>query len=116
VAGAWKDVAVRHVESLVEGDPTLGGVLQLRAEVALADLSPADVIVEAVFGSVDADNRLISTDAVTLTVAEEKDGAAFFVGDLPLTKAGPFGYTVRVLPHNDLLANSAEMGLIALAG
>ena len=25
VTGAWKDVAVRHVESHVDGDPSLGG-------------------------------------------------------------------------------------------
>jgi starch phosphorylase len=115
VSGAWSDVAVRHVESLVEGDPTLGGVLQLRAEVALSGLKSDDVLVQAVFGPVDGDNRLISTDCVTLAVADEKDRTGFFVGDLPLSTAGPFGYTVRVLPKHDLLANPAELGLIALA-
>jgi glycogen phosphorylase len=115
VLGAWPDVAVRHVESSVDGDPTLGGVLQLRAEVVLASLKSADVEVQAVFGPVDAENRLTAVQTATLSLIEEKDQIGFFVGDLPLTKSGAFGYTVRVLPANGLLANPAELGVVAVA-
>jgi starch phosphorylase len=115
VTGAWKDVAVRHVESGVEGDPTLGGSLQLRAEVALSGLKSADVEVQAVYGPVDADNRLTAFEILPLTLAEERDHTGFFTGEVPLAKAGPFGYTVRVLPKHPLLANLAETGLVATA-
>ncbi|MDQ2837345.1 MAG: alpha-glucan family phosphorylase [Actinomycetota bacterium] len=115
VTGAWKDVAVRHVESHVEGDPSLGGLLQLRADIALSGLRSSDVQVQAVYGSVDADNRLTTIEVLPLTLAEERDGASVFAGDIPLRKAGPFGYTVRVLPSHPLLANDAEMGLVATA-
>ena len=115
VTGAWKDVAVRHVESQVDGDPSLGGFLQLRADVALAGLHSSDVQVQAVYGSVDADNRLTNPEVLPLTLAEERDGAGVFAGDLPLKKAGPFGYTVRVLPQHPLLAGPAELGLVATA-
>jgi starch phosphorylase len=115
VAGAWKGVAVRHVESGVEGDPTLGGSLLLRAEVALSGLKAGDVAVQAVYGPVDADNRLTSFEILPLTLAEERDHTGFFTGTIPLAKAGPFGYTVRVLPSHPLLANLAETGLVATA-
>ena len=115
IVNAWRDVAVRHVESTVEGDPTLGGVLQLRAEVVLADLKATDVEVQAVFGAVDADNRLMTPETLILTLAEEGDGTSFFTGDIPLRRAGAFGYTVRVLPIHPLLANPAELGLVATA-
>jgi starch phosphorylase len=115
VAGAWKDVAVRHVESGVEGDPTLGGSLQLRAEVALSGLKAGDVEVQAVYGPVDADNRLTSFEILPLTLAEERDHTGFFTGTIPLSKAGPFGYTVRALPSHPLLANLTETGLVATA-
>jgi len=115
VTGAWRDVAVRHVESNVEGDPTLGGELQLRAEVALSGLKAGDVQVQAVFGRVDADNRLSDFEIMPLELAEERDHVGFFTGAIPLAKAGPFGYTVRALPYNDLLANLAETGLVATA-
>ncbi len=115
VSGAWKDVAVRHVESHVEGDPSLGGFLQLRADVGLSGLRSSDVVVQAVYGSVDSDNRLTSVEVLPLAVAEERDGAGVFSGAIPLKKAGPFGYTVRVLPTHALLANQAELGLVATA-
>jgi starch phosphorylase len=115
VAGAWKDVAVRHVESTVEGDPTLGGVLQLRAEIGLSGLKSSDLQVQALFGPVDADNRITEQSIVSLTLADERGSEAFFVGDIPLNKAGAFGYTVRVMPTNPLLANPVETGLVAIA-
>ncbi|MDQ1750641.1 MAG: glycogen phosphorylase [Pseudonocardiales bacterium] len=115
VAGTWKDVAVRHVESHVDGDPTLGGTLQLRAEIALSGLKSSDVQVQAVFGPVDADNRLTNKNIVQLEFADERDSIAFFTGDVPLYKAGAFGYTVRVLPTHPLLANPVETGLVAIA-
>jgi starch phosphorylase len=115
VSGAWKGVAVRHVESSVDGDPTLGGVLQLRAEVGLSGLKSSDVQVQAVFGPVDADNGITAKHTVTLTLADERDSVGFFTGDIPLNKAGAFGYTVRVLPTHPLLANPAETGLVAVA-
>lgn len=115
VAGAWKGVAVRHVESQADGDPSLGGRLHLRADVALSGLRCADVEVQAVYGSVDAEDRLTTVEVLPLTLAEERDGAGVFAGDVPLTKAGPFGYTVRVLPVHPLLASNAEMGLVATA-
>jgi starch phosphorylase len=40
------------------------------------------------------------------------DGIARYVGDARLGRPGPFGYTVRVVPHHPLLATTAEMGLV----
>ena len=57
------------------------------------------------YGQVDADNRLTTYEVLPLALAEERDGTGVFAGDIPLDKAGPFGYTVRVLPSNPLLAN-----------
>ena len=115
VTGAWKNVMVRHVESAIEGDPELGGSLGLRADVALSGLKPSDVEVQAVYGRVDADNRLTSYEIKPLTLAEEREDTCVFAGDIPLDKAGAFGYTVRVLPNNPLLASDAELGLVATA-
>jgi glycogen phosphorylase len=36
-----------------------------------------------------------------------------FTGTLPLTRAGSFGYNVRVVPQHPMLASVAEMGLVA---
>jgi glycogen phosphorylase len=112
---AWPGVAVLHVESQVEGDPELGSALHLRAEVALNGLSPAEVDVQAVYGGIDAEDRLVDVSTVSLPYAGPIDGTSRFEGDVPLERTGTFGYTVRVLPKSDLLANSAEFGLVVTA-
>ena len=37
-----------------------------------------------------------------------------FDGTVALDRSGAFGYTVRVVPHNDRLVSAAELGLVAL--
>ena len=41
-------------------------------------------------------------------------GVARYAGEAALGRAGPFGYTVRVVPQHTLLASSAELGLVTL--
>ena len=90
-------------------------MLTLRAEVALNGLTPDDVDVEAVYGSVDADDQLSEVEAVSLKAVESGDGWCRFEGAVLLQRTGSLGYTVRVLPRHDLLASRAELGLIASA-
>jgi starch phosphorylase len=83
--------------------------------VALNGLAPDDVNVEAVYGAVDADDRLVDIESVSLKAVEQAGVTSRFEGDVPLERTGSFGYTVRVLPKNELLASSAEMGVVAIA-
>ena len=115
VVDAWPGVKVVHVESHVDGDPQLGGMLHLRAEVDLKTLDPDDVDVSAVYGSVDEDDRLIDVRSVSLSPVDIADGPSRYGGDIPFERTGSFGYTVRVLPKNQLLSTPGELGLIASA-
>ena len=115
VLAAWPGVSVLFVDSQMAGDATLGSHLTLRAELALNGLSPEDVCVEAVYGSVDVDDRLVASTSVALKVDDVQDSTVWFAGEIPLDRTGAYGYTVRVLPHNDLLASPAELGVVATA-
>jgi starch phosphorylase len=117
VLGAWPAVTVRHVESSGVGDtPELGATLALRAEVDLAGLEPADVDVQAAYGRVDETNGLHDVQTTTLVYAGNGDGLYRWEGSVPLERTGAFGYTVRVLPRNALLATEAELGVVTVAG
>jgi glycogen phosphorylase len=113
----WPAVAVLHVDSQLSGsaDAQLGESLGLRAEVALGHLAPEDVQVEAVYGTVSHDDRLADTATVVLKSVPNGDGTHRYEGEIPLDRTGAYGYTVRVLPSSDLLATSAELGLVASA-
>ena len=113
VRAAWPAVRVDHVESAGVDVPELGSALPLRAFVSLGELDPRDVDVQVVYGRVDLDDELGETDVVSLGHAESFEGGRHrYEGEVKLERTGPFGYTVRVLPHHDLLASPAELGFV----
>ena len=114
---AWPKVQVLHVESGgVDVVPQIGDVLQVRARVALDGLAPDDVKVEVVYGRARDTDRLEGISRQRLTLDSVEPGQpATFTGTVELDRPGSFGYNVRVVPSNPLLANPAELGLIAVA-
>ncbi|MCW2726170.1 MAG: alpha-glucan phosphorylase [Frankiales bacterium] len=117
VQSRWNDVRVVHVEATGAGDaPHVGATLEVRAQVDLGGLSPQDVTVQAAYGRVDESDQLLAPTYVTLTSGGVgEDGLQRYEGDVPLERAGSFGYTVRVLPHSDRLPSDADLGLMASA-
>ncbi len=117
VRAGWDQVRIDHVESAgVADSPEVGGGLDLRVFVSLGSLSPDDVVVEVVHGRVKGEDDILDPTLTTLAHAETYEGGRHrFEGHLVLDRPGPFGYTVRVLPHHRALASAAELGLVALA-
>jgi starch phosphorylase len=117
VREAWPKVAVSHVETEGATDaPQLGQALTVRALVELGGLGPQDVEVQVVYGRVDDTDELREPTRASMRLVDSHDPASAlpYQAEVPLDRKGPFGYTVRVLPANELLATSAELGLVAL--
>ncbi len=116
VRAGWHSVHVEHVESHgVAATPEIGSTMSVRAFVSLGSLSPDDVDVQLVHGTVAHDDDLVDTEIAHLEVTESYDDGRYrYEGSVELNRTGPFGYTVRVLPNNDLLSSPAEMGVVAL--
>ena len=114
---AWPSVKVEHVESSGVGDaPEVGATLSVRSFVSLGDLTPDDVHVQVVHGKIDSEDQLVDTTVADLSLAESYDGGRYrFDGDVVLDRSGAFGYTVRVIPRNNLLTSVAELGVVAVA-
>ncbi|MBG6238354.1 starch phosphorylase [Mycetocola sp. CAN_C7] len=124
VTAAWPDVAIAHVESGgLDLTPQVGDELHLRATVRLGSLSPDDVSVQVVYGLSGAngdDLRDVQSAELEAEIpdpdADSGDGGDWlFSGTVSLGRPGGFGYSVRVVPKNALLASPAELGLIAVA-
>jgi starch phosphorylase len=118
---SWPRVRIGGVDaSGVPDSPVVGAPMTVRAVVELAGLKPDDVTVQAVVGRVDDTDEL----AESVSVAMAHVGGAElgelsgdrFEAVVPLPHAGLLGYTVRVLPHHELLSSSAELGKIVVAG
>ena len=117
VRAGWSEVKVDHVETEGLSDmPEIGGGMDLHVFVSLGSLAPDDVCVEVVHGRVKGEDQLVDTETTELSLAETYEGGRHrFDGHLQLSRAGSFGYTVRVLPRNGALASPAELGLVTLA-
>ena len=117
VQSRWNDVRVVHVEAGGVGDaPQVGAHLEVRALIDLGGLTPSDVTVQAAYGRVDESDQLRTPTYVTLAAGEVgEDGLQRFEGEVPLERAGSFGYTVRVLPHSDRLPSDTDLGLMVTA-
>jgi starch phosphorylase len=116
VADRWGDVRVAHVEAIGGRDtPEIGSTLDLRAEVELPGLGPDDVEVQAAYGRVDDADNMHGVTTVPMKL-ESADGSRHrFTVTIPLEQTGAFGYTVRVLPHSEHVADPAELGLVTTA-
>ncbi|MGI8722525.1 MAG: alpha-glucan family phosphorylase [Geodermatophilaceae bacterium] len=116
VTAAWDGVRVAHVEASGAGDiPELGAPLAMRAQVELPGLSPKDVAVQAVYGRVDDHEQLHDVTTSPMRFEGSDGDQHWYVGEVPLTRSGPFGYTVRVLPDHPALTGPAELGLVVTA-
>jgi glycogen phosphorylase len=115
VLDGWDAVRVDHVESSgVPDSPQIGSILDVRVYASLGSLTADDVDVQVVHGRVDSDDELREPQIVSLPMTDTYEaGRHRFEGQLELGRNGPFGYTVRILPHNRLLATPAEVGLVA---
>ena len=116
VVKAWPGVRIEHVEAEA-AEPSLGSRLAVRASIVLGDLTPDDVAVELVCGRTGGDDEITDPSYQTLTPDPQSPGvtgAVRYSGEAELYRAGPFGYTVRVLPSHPLLASRAELGLITV--
>ena len=111
VLGAWADVKVVDLDidtdAAHEGDER-----PVRARVELGGLDAGEVTVQALHGPIDSEGSFVTTPA-TITLQPTGDGA--FEGTYAVGEAGPYGVTVRAVPHHDDLISPMEMGLVAWA-
>ncbi|MFQ6398670.1 alpha-glucan family phosphorylase [Nocardia sp. KC 131] len=114
IEAAWQSVKVIQVDSAGLPDtPVIGAELSLAARIDLGGLSASDVTVQAVLGRVSPTDDLSDVTTFPMTHTESESGVEIFTVETPVPLSGAVGYTVRVLPHSDLLASDAELGLIA---
>ncbi len=114
---SWNDLAITGVSSNADGGSRrVGDDVEFTARVRLGSLAPADVTVEAYYGHLDHMGEFI--DRATLTLGPEKDlgdNTWQYRGRVACRHTGKFGYTVRVTPSQERLANPVVMGLVSWA-
>ncbi|WP_424467788.1 alpha-glucan family phosphorylase [Pseudoclavibacter helvolus] len=113
VRAAWPSVRVESVTAPGDEAATGRGV-RLSARLALGELTPDDVLVEAVFGVPDESGELRAPRIAAMHPVLE--GSTDFAVEIPVDQPGRLGYTVRVQPKHAYLQAPAELGLVRLPG
>jgi starch phosphorylase len=90
----------------------VGTAVHVVAKVRLGELSPADVIVQAYHGPLDADHQVTHGETTTLLCLGTEDGACQYEGDIPCSNSGLQGFSVRVSPMHPEAELPQELPLI----
>jgi starch phosphorylase len=102
VEKAWAEVRVESVSAAEPGARKVGEGFAIEARVRLGALTPEDVAVEAAYGPLDAERRLLAPQTVALELRQGLDGRHTYAGVVPCHGTGLMGYGVRVRPaHPD---------------
>ena len=109
----WSSLKIRNIVSEAHCDIYVQEPIIVTAEVFLNGLETEDVQVEIYAGPISQDRAFVSRQTVKMT--PEKDmgrGWHLYQGEVMPDEAGRFGYTVRILPHHELLLDPHSLGLI----
>jgi glycogen phosphorylase len=115
---SWSQVRIDAVSADSLTGLEVGNTIKVAAQIRLGALAPDDVLVELYVGLVDAENRIIEAQPVTmLPVGSEAAGNfRFEASSVVCCTSGLHGYTVRGLPRHPDLAAKFLPGLIVWAG
>lgn len=103
IQGDWGKVSVSSVDlPNMNGSAKVGQTMLVRIKVFLGELSPDDVRVEVVRGSLNAQDQIVNSEVFTANLDESsQDGHHVYHVDMVCTRSGRMGITARIVPHND---------------
>ncbi|MBI3758505.1 MAG: alpha-glucan family phosphorylase, partial [Deltaproteobacteria bacterium] len=98
----WPQVRVEVINTAALAELEVGQSLQVRAQIRLGALTPADVSVELYAGRVDADGEIVEAQAWPMQPTAGNGAASQWFETAAVTcgKSGLHGFTVRVLPQH----------------
>ena len=108
----WPEVRIVGLETNANGQLNVGSELEVRASIRLGQLSPEDVSVEIYEGVLDSEQEISEGHATPMSYSGVERGVCLFVGRVPCRSSGQHGYTIRILPRHEDLANPFEPRLI----
>ncbi len=105
----WSGVGVADVSIMEEKEIKVGSRVTVKAKVDLGGLSEGDMQVELYFGNLDKKGEIVDGVALPMTpCGTAGSGRHEFMGQMLCLQSGQFGFTVRVIPHHNLMARKFD--------
>ena len=114
----WNSIKIISTEAAITNKTVfVNEEYPVNAEIYLGDLTPGDVEVQLYYGPLDkTDNpHFYSTVVMKNSSNKTTNGNYNYVGKIICAKSGQTGFTIRILPKNNLLINQFELGLVSWA-
>ncbi|MFG0257069.1 MAG: alpha-glucan family phosphorylase [Phycisphaerales bacterium JB043] len=109
----WHEISVTSVESPIGPSVPMHAAIPITADVHLGSLTPEEIAVQALHGTVSSAGDLHDTSITSLEFdSTNDDGTHRFTGSLLAESSGHQGFAIRVLPNDDRLATPFIPGLI----
>ena len=115
----WSQIRIINVNTTTDSEPIyVGQNFPMSAEIDLGSLTPDDVEVQIYYGPLEDHQNPQSNSTVVMSAdsTKTKNGYYQYVGNISCTQSGHKGYTIRVVPKNDLLINPFELDVVYWAG
>ncbi len=110
---AWTSIEVGKVEAEETEEIYVGEDLNVDALIGLGNIKPDDVTVEIYCGPLNSKGEITSPERVPMEcLGPAEDSKYRFRGAIPCRMTGRYGYSLRILPKNQNLADPYVPGLI----
>ncbi len=109
----WAQIKVENISADGSEAMHVGAEFEVKAQINLGNLAPADVEVQLFHGIIDNASEIPAPSIARMEANGDSSGAMWvFKGKIRCQDSGHYGYTVRVLPKHANLGNAFEPGLV----
>jgi len=116
VMTSWDQICINRV-SVPDGLPVpVSGYLNIGADVSLGQLDPEDVDVEIYFGPLSFEDEFTEKETIRMKAAgSDGNGNHHFEGEIPCSRTGKYGFTIRIMPSRRKMETPYTTGLVVWA-
>ncbi len=108
----WNKVNINNSEISGSG-AEVGVALKVKAEIYLGELNPDDVVVQIYSGPLDIDRNIIESSPENMVCLDSSENGTYtYEGFIPCDESGLFGYSVRIFPSHEDMADNFHLELM----
>lgn len=116
IRATWSGVKIHDVSIGNFEDAFVGKSILVSTWVELSTLSPQDVAVEAVYGTINPSGEISNGESITLQLRQSNGNTHHYEGSYSCQDSGLQGCTVRVVPTHPFMTRNSDLYLCKWAG
>ncbi len=109
----WSKIKILKADSDIKGNLKVGDTIEVTSKIQIDGIDPAGIAVQLLYGVINAEGTLDCFNILEMeNISRNDNNENIYKVTINCESSGKYGYTIRILPKNDLLANPYIPGLI----